>query len=138
MRHPVRISKRVGLVFVAAAAVVVATGILELGRGRVSVANANTRQQSDGKPKGTPSEPSVELTASQLNSIKIAPVDRYQFPVEKDAVGSISFADDSTVQVYPPYQGKIIKSLAELGDEVKKGQPLYTIDSPDLIQAESS
>ena len=26
----------------------------------------------------------------------------------------------------------------ELGDEVQKGQPLYTIDSPDLIQAEST
>ena len=138
MRHPVRTSKRVGLIFVAAAVMVVATGIWELGRSRVPVANANTPQQSDGKPKGTPSEPSVELTASQLNSIKIGPVESYQFPVEKDAVGSISFADDLTVQVYPPYQGKIIKSLAELGDEVKKGQPLYTIDSPDLIQAEST
>ena len=38
----------------------------------------------------------------------------------------------------PSYQGKIIKSLVELGDEVKKGQPLYTIDSPDLIQVEST
>jgi membrane fusion protein, heavy metal efflux system len=137
MRHPVRIGKRVGLIFVAAAAMVVAMRVWELGRGHVPVANANTPQQSDGKPK-TPSDPSVELTASQLNSIKVGPVGSYQFPVEKDAVGSISFADDSTVQVYPSYQGKIIKSLAELGDEVKKGQPLYMIDSPDLIQAEST
>jgi cobalt-zinc-cadmium efflux system membrane fusion protein len=38
----------------------------------------------------------------------------------------------------PSYQGKIIKALVELGDEVKKGQPIYTIDSPDLIQAEST
>jgi membrane fusion protein, heavy metal efflux system len=138
MRHPVRISKRVGLIFVAAAAMVVAMGVWELGRGHVPIANANSPQESNGKLNASPSEPSVELTASQLNSIKIAPVESYQFPVEKDAVGSISFADDSTVQVYPPYQGKIIKSLAELGDEVKKGQPLYTIDSPDLIQAEST
>jgi cobalt-zinc-cadmium efflux system membrane fusion protein len=138
MTHPVRTSKRVGLIFVAAAAMVVATGILEFGRGRVPVANANSPQEANGKPNASPSEPSVELSASQLNAIKIAPVESYQFPLEKDAVGSISFADDSTVQVYPPYQGKIIKSLAELGDEVKKGQPLYTIDSPDLIQAEST
>ncbi len=60
------------------------------------------------------------------------------FPVEKETVGNISFADDLSVQVFPSYQGKIIKSLVELGDEVQKGQPLYTIDSPDLIQAEST
>lgn len=40
--------------------------------------------------------------------------------------------------MYPSYQGKIIKRLVELGDQVRKGRPLYTIDSPDLIQAEST
>ncbi len=80
----------------------------------------------------------VELSAEQLNAIKIAPIGSYLFPVEKETVGTISFADDLSVQVYPSYQGKIMRSLAELGDEVQKGQPLYTIESPDLIQAESN
>ena len=80
----------------------------------------------------------MELSPSQLNSIKIEPVGTYLFPVEKEAVGSIDFDDDLSVQVFPPYQGKIIKTLVELGDKVQKGQPLYTIDSPDLIQAEST
>jgi cobalt-zinc-cadmium efflux system membrane fusion protein len=84
------------------------------------------------------SDDTVELSASQLNAIKIAPVGKYEFPIEKETVGTISFADDLSVQVFPPYQGKIIQGLVELGDEVKKGQPLYTIDSPDLIQAEST
>ncbi len=87
---------------------------------------------------GVTSQTSVELSPSQLEAIKIAPVGTYQFPVEKDTVGSISFADDLSVQVFPPFQGKIIRGLVELGDNVQKGQPLYTIDSPDLIQAESS
>ena len=91
------------------------------------------QQASNSKPDDI-----VELSASQLNAIKIAPVGRYQFPVEKETVGTISFADDLSVQVFPPYQGKIIKALVDLGDEVRKGQPLYTIDSPDLIQAEST
>ncbi len=66
------------------------------------------------------------------------PVGGYLFPVEKEAVGSISLADDLSVDVFPNYQGKLIKALVELGDQVNKGQPLYTIDSPDLIQAEST
>lgn len=86
----------------------------------------------------TKPDPSLDLTASQLNSIKIEPVGTYEFPVDKETVGGISFADDLSVQVFPSYQGKIIKCLAELGDQVKKGQPLYTIESPDLIQAESN
>lgn len=84
------------------------------------------------------SQTSVDLTPSQLNSIRIEPVGNYLFPVEKEAVGSISLADDLSVQVFPSYQGKLIKSLVELGDKVQAGQPLYTIDSPDLIQAEST
>jgi cobalt-zinc-cadmium efflux system membrane fusion protein len=60
------------------------------------------------------------------------------FPVDEEAVGSISFADDLSVQVFPHYQGKVIRTFVELGDEVQRGQPLYTIESPDLIQAEST
>jgi len=81
---------------------------------------------------------SVELAQEQLKAISIAPVGTYRFPVEKETVGTISFADDLSVPVFPSYQGKIIKSLVELGDEVQKNQPLYTIESPDLIQAESN
>jgi len=73
-----------------------------------------------------------------LSSIEIEPIGNYLFPVQKDTVGSISFADDLSVPVFPSYQGKIIKALVELGDQVQKGQPLYTMESPDLIQAEST
>ena len=42
------------------------------------------------------------------------------------------------MQVFTPYQGRIIGLFASLGDDVKKGQTLFTIDSPDLLQAEST
>ena len=86
----------------------------------------------------TQSETTVDLSPGQLSAIKIEPVETHLFPVEKEAVGTISFVDDLSVQVFPPYQGKLIKTFVELGDEVQKEQPLYTIDSPDLIQAEST
>jgi cobalt-zinc-cadmium efflux system membrane fusion protein len=60
------------------------------------------------------------------------------FPVEKESVGSIDFDEDLSVQVFSPYQGKIIEAFVNLGDDVHKGQPLYSIDSPDLVQAEST
>jgi cobalt-zinc-cadmium efflux system membrane fusion protein len=42
------------------------------------------------------------------------------------------------VQVFPAYQGTIIATLVQLGAEVRIDEPLYTIKSPDLIQAEST
>src|SRR5208282_2023362 len=42
------------------------------------------------------------------------------------------------VQVFTPYQGRIIANFASVGDDVTKGQTLFTIDSPDLLQAEST
>jgi cobalt-zinc-cadmium efflux system membrane fusion protein len=40
--------------------------------------------------------------------------------------------------VFAPYQGRIVDLYAKIGDEVKKGQALFTIDSPDLVQASST
>lgn len=80
----------------------------------------------------------VDLSDSQLASVKVEPVEEREFPVEKDAVGSIGFNEDMTVQVFTPYQGRIIALFAEVGNDVTKGQTLFTIDSPDLLQAEST
>ena len=84
------------------------------------------------------SAPTVELASSQLAAFTVAPVGTYLFPVDKHAVGGIQFDENLAVQVFPPNQGKIIATVAEVGGRVEKGQPLYTIDSPDLIQAESN
>ncbi len=81
---------------------------------------------------------SLNLTDSQLAAVKVEPVEEREFPVEKEAVGSIDFNEDMETQVFAPYQGKILALFAAVGDDVKKGQTLFTIDSPDLLQAESN
>jgi membrane fusion protein, heavy metal efflux system len=81
---------------------------------------------------------SVDLTDAQLTAVKVEPVEAREFPVDKEAVGSIDFNEDLAVQVFTPYPGRIISLFAEVGDDVKKGQTLFTIDSPDLLQAEST
>ena len=138
MKYPAHISKRFAVVLVAAAAIVVAAGLLESGRSRGQAANANAPQESGAKSNTSGSEAALDLSPSQLNSIKIEPVGSYLFPVEKEAVGNIDFDEDLSVQVFPAYQGTILKTFAELGARVQKDQPLYTIKSPDLIQAESN
>jgi len=81
---------------------------------------------------------SIDLSDAQLTSVKVEPVEARDFPVEKEAIGNIDFNEDMAVQVFTPYQGRIIALYAQVGDDVKKGQTLFTIDSPDLLQAEST
>ncbi|MGA8611940.1 MAG: efflux RND transporter periplasmic adaptor subunit [Xanthobacteraceae bacterium] len=98
--------------------------------------NAIAAPNDTGAP--TRNTDGVDLSDTQLASVKVEPVEEREFPVEKDAVGSIDFNEDLSVQVFTPYQGRIIALFAEVGDDVKKGQTLFTIDSPDLLQAEST
>ena len=93
---------------------------------------------SDATNVSSPGPDSVDLSNSQLSSVKVEPVEERDFPIERDAVGSIDFNENMTVQVFAPYQGRIIAAFAEIGNDVKKGQTLFTIDSADLLQAEST
>ncbi len=81
---------------------------------------------------------SIDLSDAQLSAVKVEPVGERDFPREKEAVGSIDFNEEMSVQVFTPYAGRIIALFASVGDDVKKGQTLFTIDSPDLLQAEST
>ncbi|MGO9609063.1 MAG: efflux RND transporter periplasmic adaptor subunit [Verrucomicrobiia bacterium] len=96
-------------------------------------------QEAVSASSATQAEATVDLEPSQLNAIKIEPVGTYRFPVEKEAVGDIDYDEDLSVQVFPPDQGNIVTAFAYLGDDVQKGQPLYTIANADLdlIQAET-
>ena len=64
--------------------------------------------------------------------------DRVILRLFKTAVGTIDFNEDLLVQVFSQYPGKIIKANFNIGDDVKAGDILFTIDSPDLLQAESA
>jgi membrane fusion protein, heavy metal efflux system len=81
---------------------------------------------------------SVELTEMLAATVKVQPVEVRLFPIEKEAIGSIDFNGELTVQVFTPYQGRIIEAFARIGEDVQKGQTLFTIDSPDLVQATST
>jgi membrane fusion protein, heavy metal efflux system len=123
----------------------VAFGIAAYGAWRLILApNAALRTAAHadagtGERKAAATEKdSVELSDSQLESVKVVPLEEREFPVEKEAIGSIDFDEDMAVQVFTPYQGRIIALFASLGDDVRKGQTLFTIDSPDLLTAEST
>jgi multidrug efflux pump subunit AcrA (membrane-fusion protein) len=102
---------------------------------------ARNSHASDNNPPGNlapaNSGTTVELSADQLNAIKIGTVRTYPFSVKQDGIGTIDFENDLysdpglSTPVYPPSTGKIIKVFVELGDEIQRNGPLYSIESPD-------
>lgn len=137
----VRLNRKAVIAGAAAAAAIAAGAYFGGGPVRsVEVAPAraaDTNAPSTAKP-GEDTPPNVQLTASQAASIKVETVVDHVFPREKQAVGNIDFNEDQLVQVFPPYQGLILQLFAKVGDDVRRGQTLFTIQSPDLIQAEST
>jgi len=86
----------------------------------------------------TTGPPKVELTADQLKLVSVDPVAERDFSATTSAPGYIDFDQDTAVQVFSPYQGKIAQAFVRLGDQVAKGQPLFTVESPDLMNASST
>jgi cobalt-zinc-cadmium efflux system membrane fusion protein len=107
------------------------------GGGHPGVSSA-AHAQGTRAPQVAPNPDTVDLSETQLAFVKVALVAEREFPIQKDAIGSIDFNQNMTVQVFTPYPGRIIALFAEVGADVNKGQKLFTIDSPDLLQAEST
>jgi membrane fusion protein, heavy metal efflux system len=102
------------------------------------IARVSYAPQTQSAGQADPSEATLDLNAEQAASLKVAPVGLATFTPEIEAVGNIDFNQNLLVQIFTPYQGRIINALPNVGDKVEKGQVLFTVDSPDLLNAEST
>jgi len=103
-----------------------------------SAAGAAETNESSRPPADPLAAQSVELSAAEFEQFKVKPVAERVFTIQRETVGNIDFNQEMAVAVFPPFQGKIIALFARAGDDVTQGVPLYTIDSPDLVQTEST
>jgi cobalt-zinc-cadmium efflux system membrane fusion protein len=121
----------------AAVAIIAATVLVPGGAGpkdfKGSTASAAERGAAASKDPD-----SVDLSDAQVKTLQIGQAATHAFSVQRTAVGSIDFNENRYVQVFTPYPGKIIQAFGDVGETVAKGRTLFTIESPDLIQAESA
>ncbi len=80
----------------------------------------------------------VTLTAAQQQNITLATVQSNQFHKTVDTTGTVTFDNDQSTTVLSPVSGPVAKLLVDLGDQVKEGQPLAQVDSPDFATAIST
>jgi cobalt-zinc-cadmium efflux system membrane fusion protein len=129
-------------IFTILAAIVVAalfwTKLLVLP-GSSQTTNASRNASRIAPQSGSSEEaPFVDLSKKQTEAVKFGPVGSREFVLFKTSVGTIDFNQNMLVQVFSQYPGKIIKAFFNVGEDVKQGDILFTIDSPDLLQAEST
>jgi cobalt-zinc-cadmium efflux system membrane fusion protein len=121
-----------------ASAAIVAAMLAGASLSGAGLSGCGKTQAPEGPKTAPPTPDKVELTDEQLKSITLGVVVQHPFSPQRTAVGSIDFDEDRSVQVYSNYPGKIVQAFRQVGDEVRKGQPLYTIESPDLMNAAST
>jgi membrane fusion protein, heavy metal efflux system len=119
----------------------VAIGLLAAGcgMGADDESATATKRPRDAAAAGqaAPDPNVVTIEDAQMQELKVVPVRAVRFRVDKSATGRIAFNEDRTTPIFSPYTGRITRLLAVPGDEVRPGTPLFEIDTPDLVQAES-
>jgi len=128
------------LIAIGGAAFVWGRGFIEFADGRSGRKDqvAAVEPTRPAGSAGAANEQIVELSDKQTGALKIGPVASREFALLKTAVGTIDFNENLLVQVFSQYQGKILKAFYNIGEEVQSGDVLFTIDSPDLLAAESA
>jgi len=74
-------------------------------------------------------------TADQWQSLTIAPVRSMAFGDVSDTDGTIAPADDTTVQIFSPFTGRVSDVFVTVGDHVRKGTPLFSGEGNEYAQA---
>ena len=88
------------------------------------------------KPAAKPADEIILASdAPQLANLKIETVAEIPAPAASPLNGKIVFNENFTARVSSPVAGRALKISAEIGDSVKAGQVLLSMDSPDLGSA---
>ena len=90
-------------------------------------------------PTAEPSSPpgTFRATTQQLKSLTVAPVGLHGFISEELTEGKIAVNGDHATPVFSPYSGRVTRVIAGLGDIVKAGAPLATVEASEFVQVQS-
>jgi cobalt-zinc-cadmium efflux system membrane fusion protein len=87
---------------------------------------------------GAPSPPGTfRATAQQLKTLTVETVQTHGFVSEELTEGKIAVNADRATPVFSPYSGRVTRVIAGLGDTVKSGAPLATVEASEFVQAQN-
>ena len=119
--------------------VMAATAAFAFYAGQITAGRAGPVQAAEAAAAASPVDADgVTLTDEQTRAIKVAAVAEHDFVEQHETEGLVDFNADRSVPVFSPWPGRISRVIARAGDDVKQGDVLFTIDSADLVTAESN
>ena len=130
-RPPRRLPPSGQLILLAIAAVVLVLLLVVLP-GIIKAAANKPEPAEAAAPAGT-----FRPTAEQWSSLSFAEAAPMGFADAVSTDGKIATDDDATVQITPPFTGRVVAVPARAGDKVVKGQTLLTAEANDLAQAKT-
>ncbi len=75
----------------------------------------------------------VRVVPDQLHQLAVVKVESHAFLDQRSAMGQIAFNEDASTPVLTPFSGRVTRLIAKVGDQVKRGDPLLEIDSPEQV-----
>jgi cobalt-zinc-cadmium efflux system membrane fusion protein len=85
-----------------------------------------------------PSPPGTfRATPQQFKTLTVEPVALHGFVSEELTEGKIAVNADRATPLFSPYSGRVLRVIAGLGDTVKQGAPLATIEASEFVQAQN-
>ena len=93
--------------------------------------------KTDNEPQPAAAVNNVTMTAAQRQNIRLYTVTPAKFHKTIDASGAVDFDNDQATSVLAPFSGPVTRLLVSPGDQVRRGDPLAAVDSPDFAAAVS-
>jgi len=76
-------------------------------------------------------------TPAQWATLTVEPVQQRVFQSEHVTEGKIAVDEDRSTPIFSPYAGRVLKLFVKPGDIVTVGQPLFTVQAADMVQAQN-
>jgi len=76
-------------------------------------------------------------TQTQWATLSVEPVQQRVFRSEHVTEGKIAVDEDRSTPIFSPYAGRVTKLFVKPGDTVTVGQPLFTVEAADMVQAQN-
>src|SRR5271168_94638 len=83
-------------------------------------------------PPGT-----FRASPQQLKTLTVEAVQSHGFVSEEVTEGKIAVNGDRATPLFSPYSGRVTRVIAGLGDTVKAGAPLATLEASEFVQAQN-
>jgi len=76
-------------------------------------------------------------TQVEWSSLVVEPAELRSFRLEHITEGKIAVDEDRSTPIFSPYSGRVTKLMVKPGEIVERGQPMFTIEATDAVQAQN-